>query len=231
MALFEKLFANVMGAVTGRKAPAMEPGSKTREDEIREQRKRNAATIQKAIDKWAKDRPGDETEEEKRKREMQAREPAYRFIYLGIPIINGVEFTSSNVMWIQYDLENSSLYVTYKKNGCTYRYWPVSVVEARTFYHMASKGETVWDLLRKRGTNLGHQKNYILVGGSAAGTLPKWAQDPAAIAAHDAEVAETSGMGFTPEILQPGQTGAQPYRAIGKFLRHTPEGTVVLSKE
>jgi len=218
-----------MGAtLEPRKAPPIQPG-KSRADEIREQRKKSADAIAKAANAWAKKQ--DETEQERRERELKAREPAYRFIYLGIPIINGVEFTSSNVMWIQYDLENSSLYVTYKKNGCTYRYWPVSETEARTFYHMASKGETVWDLLRKRGTNLGHQKNYILVGGSAAGTLPKWTQDPSAIAAHDAEVAAESNMGFTPEILQPGATGAQPYRAIGKFLKQTPQGTVVLSKE
>lgn len=220
-----------MGAASGpRSALAMQPG-KSRADEIREQRKRSMQAIERAASAWEKKNYPQESEEDKRRKEAQAREPAYRFIYLGIPIINGVEFTSSNVMWMQYDIENASLYVTYKKNGCTYRYWPVPETEARTFYHMASKGETVWDLLRVRGTNLGHRKNYILVGGSAAATLPKWTQDPAAIAAHDLEVAETSGMAFTPEILQPGATGAQPYRAIGKFLQQTPSGPALMSKE
>lgn len=229
MTLFEKMFARIMGSLAGpRNAPAMSPG-KTRAQEIEEQRKKSSDAINRAINKW--DKAQQETEEEKRARELKAREPGYRFIYLGIPIINGVEFSSSNVMWIQYDIENSSLYITYKKNGCTYRYWPIPEHEARTFYHMASKGETVWDLLRVRGTNLGHRKNYILVGGSAAGTLPKWAQDPATIAAHDAEVAASSGMPFTPEILQPGATGAQPYRAIGKFIVETPSGPLIMDKQ
>jgi hypothetical protein len=200
----------------------MQPG-KTREDEIAEQRKKLWDDLEADTRR--------RSDEQQRREEAQSRDPSYKFIYHGVPIINGADFTSSNVMWIQFDLSNSSLYVTFKKNGCTYRYWPVSVREAKIFFDGASKGKMVWDILRKRGTKLGHQKNYILVGGSAVGTLPKWVADPSKRQEHDHEVAATSDMGFVPEIFQPGQIDKQPYRAVGKFLKPTEWGTAVGSKE
>lgn len=72
-------------------------------------------------------------------------------------------FASSNVRTLVYDRRDESLYVQYiRKRGTDewYRHFNVSVAEAREFYGNVSKGITVWDLLRLRGTQDGFKKPY-----------------------------------------------------------------------
>lgn len=171
----------------------------------------------------------------------------YNFIDLGVPLVRGVHFQSSNVEWVQYDKQYSSLYICYRTghqtDGRTYRYWTVNEALARSAFESASKGRFVWDNLRIRGTLLGHRLNYALV--NAGNALPKWARGVNKILEHEEQVAAESGMdemnkslgmetmpttfGGGPQLERPqvfgiGQTsGPQPYQALGKFALSKPK--------
>lgn len=188
-------------------------------DEMLEGIKRKAQTAGEAI-----------TEELKRRGdEAVRRNPWYSFTHLGVPLVRGLNFTSSNVSRVIYDIEHESLYVTYasghRTDGRTYRYWTVTYREAAALYNSASKGRYVWDNLRIRGTLLGHRKNYALV--EAMGDMPNWTESAAQIRAHDINVGVQSGAAGPHQVLQLGATGAvpaitAPYAALGKFQLSSP---------
>ncbi len=77
-------------------------------------------------------------------------------------------FASSCVYAVAYDRTKNHLYVQYlggkgKKRGGPgrwFKYYPVSIAEAKTIYNAASKGVWSWDHLRLRGTVSGTKKNF-----------------------------------------------------------------------
>ncbi len=72
-------------------------------------------------------------------------------------------FASSNVRTIVYDRRSEDLFIQYirrRGNDLWYRYQNVSKAEATQFYAAVSKGVTVWDYLRVRGTQTGFKKPY-----------------------------------------------------------------------
>lgn len=87
-----------------------------------------------------------------------------RFVQGLFVLTHGSHFNSSNVQEIWYDLPSQSMYIKYQ-NGGTYRYWTVTEGEARLFFIAASKGETVWDVFRVRGSKTAHKKSYAKVAG------------------------------------------------------------------
>jgi KTSC domain len=69
---------------------------------------------------------------------------------------------SSNVAVAQYFPEDQKLMVEFL-NGSAYLYSGVGVEEARDFAEAPSKGEWIWDHLRKRGSKWAHRKAYLRV--------------------------------------------------------------------
>lgn len=82
-------------------------------------------------------------------------------------------FKSSNVSAAQYDPHEDYLQIGYK-NGGWYGYHGVSSDEAASFYRSGSKGNWVWDHLRRRGTVFGYQKAYSFIGGRSQEYQPKY---------------------------------------------------------
>jgi len=95
------------------------------------------------------------------------------------PIVTGQMVPSpqsSNVHSFGYDSDQAALYVRFKRGqlkgsrarpsgpGSLYRYEAVQPREFVSMLDTNSKGEWVWDHLRIRGTESGHQKDYALVG-------------------------------------------------------------------
>lgn len=247
MGMFQKIFGHIVDAAVGEsfgKAMFPQPRAKksspeqqkptqqkpfsieTLKEKIGETREKLLSDLEQQLRNAAERQKADQ----ERAEESRAREPWYRFVHLGIPIVNGVDFQSSNVQWMFYDIEHHSLYVEYIKNGCTYRYWPVDEKNAMYAYSSSSKGKWVWSSLRVRKTKLGHQVNYILTGKSPGGSLPKWTNSPGSIQVHDTQVGAESQSGGPHQVLGLGQTGAQPlivapYKAIAKFALSKPKLT------
>lgn len=165
-------------------------------------------------------------EGEKRRAEMEKmnRQPWWYFVHAGIPMVNGHDFDSSNVERVHYEIDHSSLFIEYY-TGWLYRYWPVNEREAASIFHSRSKGVWVWDNLRRRGTKLGHRKNYQLVGGSGSETsLPRWTRTSTSQHAHDEQVAAESGATGPVQVLGLGNVGpSTPYNALGKFAMSAPK--------
>jgi hypothetical protein len=66
---------------------------------------------------------------------------------------------SSNVAGMQYFPEEQKLMIEFL-NGSAYLYSSITRDEALQFAQNASKGKTVWDLLRVRGSKTAHKKPY-----------------------------------------------------------------------
>lgn len=232
MGLFQKLFGHIVDAAVGQtlgKSMFPQPMAKKSSPEQQKPKKSEPLSIESLVKK-IHDTHRKAEEDRQRAENARAREPWYRFINLGIPIVDGPDFKSSNVQWMQYDIENGSLYIEYIKNGCTYRYWPVNEDEAKNCFLTASKGGWVWDRLRIRTTNLGHRKNYMLTGQSMNGAMPKWTGTAASIQSHDQQVGVESLSGGPHQVLGLGQTGSPPlisppYKAIAKFALSKPKLT------
>lgn len=77
-------------------------------------------------------------------------------------------FASSNVYAMVYDRIKSILHIQFMGGtgrnrsgpGKWVAYMDVTISEAKQFYNAASKGVSVWDLLRVRGTKAGMKKNF-----------------------------------------------------------------------
>lgn len=107
---------------------------------------------------------------------------------------------SSNVAMFWFDAASTELFVQYK-DGSLYKYTGVTTEIARKFYRKDSKGKSVWDYLRIRGTSLGHQHPYYLVSGPQRGAgqdvapgfgTRKWEETPESAKAHGRKVLEQS---------------------------------------
>lgn len=167
---------------------------------------------------------------ERMREEQRRRDPAFGFVELQIPLVNGVDFTSTNVHWVQYDKEVQRLFIEYrsghKTDGRLYAYSPVSETLARAAFESSSKGIFVWDNLRLRGTLLGHRLSYALVSGGAE--MPKWTTTTTRIRQHDITVGEESGEAGPHPVLQlgalygPHPAAVPPYRALGRFMLDEP---------
>lgn len=61
-----------------------------------------------------------------------------------------------------YDDEEEMLFITFIGPGvrATYGYFPISELEARSYFFASSKGKWVWSNLRVRGSATLHQKSY-----------------------------------------------------------------------
>jgi hypothetical protein len=90
-------------------------------------------------------------------------EPLYAFVSLQKPLVNGVDFSSSNVEQVWYKLDEEEMWVQFQ-DGSVYKYWTITTQEAANMFHATSKGIYIWDAYRIRGTVLGHKKNYLYVG-------------------------------------------------------------------
>ena len=103
-------------------------------------------------------RPGkqDFSEENVSKWEQLTGNEVEDFVYGGVAF----KVHSSNVSQLQYDHEQNILTVAFK-NGAVYAYSMVTPAEAARFIQATSKGSTVWDILRVRGTRDGTQKPYV----------------------------------------------------------------------
>ena len=88
----------------------------------------------------------------------------------------GVDFQSTNpskpaVYQVWYDPAIEHMYVTFFDHpkgggyrvGPTYHYWTITLPEAEKMYRDASKGISVWDDYRVRGSRWAHKKNYARV--------------------------------------------------------------------
>lgn len=77
------------------------------------------------------------------------------FLYRGKPLL----VHSSNVKLFQYDRNKNALYIEFLNNA-GYVYDEISPMEAYHIISQWSKGTSVWDNLRIRGTKYGHRKPY-----------------------------------------------------------------------
>jgi hypothetical protein len=102
-------------------------------------------------------RPGkqDFSEENVSKWEQLTGNEVEDFVFGGVAIL----VHSSNVSQLQYDYKKNVLTVAFK-NGSVYEYDNVTPPEAVRFIQATSKGGSVWDLLRVRGSRTGHQKPF-----------------------------------------------------------------------
>lgn len=237
MALFQKLFSAILGPRVAA-AIGMSRSLKEEQESMRRvvEAKKAIAEKDKEIQESLRKQLDRKEAERRMREEFRRRQIWFRFVDLGVPLRNGLDFTSSNVDWIQYDIEGESLYVSYRTghntDGRTYRYWTVNERLAIAAFNSISKGKFVWENLRIRGTLLGHRLNYALI---EQGRMPlKWTETVSSILAHERQVGTESGSppGTIPtqtESAQPyqiGQTGKQkPYKALGKFSLPEPKVT------
>lgn len=153
--------------------------------------------------------------------------PEYRFLNSEYVLQHGRDFRSSNVFAVWYEPGEQSIYVTFQEAGgggggagASYRYWTISLAEAKSIFIASSKGKFIWDNFRIRGTMLGHRKNYALI---TSGSAPwKWESTPASAEAHAAKVQAQSGAATLQEEI--GKFGlpipkGNLYAALGKFVK------------
>ncbi len=80
----------------------------------------------------------------------------YLFAGIVLPV------TSSNVVSFQYSIKSHELVVKYKSG--LYKYFGVSEQEAEALATAGSHGGACWDILRVRGSDKAHKKNYVKIG-------------------------------------------------------------------
>ncbi len=87
--------------------------------------------------------------------QMLSGEEAEAFLYAKMPL----DVHSSNVESVQFDIDASELTVVFI-GGATYVYSNFSEQEAQRFLQAQSKGGTIWDMCRIRGSKNGHRKPF-----------------------------------------------------------------------
>jgi hypothetical protein len=102
----------------------------------------------------------------------QPLDPEERFVRGLSRLTSGADFRNKDpekpsVYQVWYAPAQLSMFVTFFDNtgeapqpGPTYRYWIVSEQEARMMFRASSKGVSVWDQFRVRGSATGHRKHY-----------------------------------------------------------------------